>query len=639
MRLASSSSDPDYQKQLAEFSKWILDVGEGKIPSVAREGETEPSWIKIPTELLLLTEGDKLSCIVNAIYPELKTRYHDASYLSERAILTPTNELTDSINDHIVSQLPGSEREYLSSDSIAKSVGPNETYDLLYPVEFLNSINGNNFPQHRLVLKKGVPGPMLLRNLNQSDGLCNGTRLIIVSLGQMVIEAKIMIGNHSGQDVIIPWITLTLKNNKWPFVLQRRQYPIKVCYGMTINKSQGQTLSAVGVYLRRPVFSHVAAAKPTYKPFDAQLMIEFSEYTSIRTTQNPPNTFPAYVYKLTPFTRIIPADGLVSAYTDVLGYITKYTSLSSIVPRGKERGSILREVFIKDMSDNELRITLWGDQAINFTVEHLNTQDNPKVVVGLFVGCMPRKWFKDQPIYIERPPPSEEQGCKKKSNPQPAGGYKCTKCHGSATTPRYLLSFVARDDTAEANFFAYDDIAKQIIQKECKYVLNPLNIAAGLPQALQSVITKRFIFSVALTEDSYTSKAKRQYLVKAILDRPGRRAAPINAVSPTAAPWLLPAPAAIPVADTPDKQLLPAPATTAVYPPSTPNILQSAPPQPEALSIDGGTSSVNQISASKLFIIRFKFRQLHRHISSLHAQTPALADDPDNTPLKDLLTK
>lgn len=59
----------------------------------------------------------------------------------------------------------------------------------------------------------------------------------------------------------------------------------------------------------------VAAAKPTYKPFNAQLMIEFSEYTSIRTTQNPPNTFPAYVYKLTPFTRIIPADGLVSAYT------------------------------------------------------------------------------------------------------------------------------------------------------------------------------------------------------------------------------------------------------------------------------------------------------------------------------------
>ena len=97
---------------------------------------------------------------------------------------------------------------------------------------------------------------MLLRNLSQSDGLCNGTRLIITTLGDMVIEARIMTGTHAGQTVLVPRICLTLKNTKWPFVLHRRQFPIKVCYAMTINKSQGQTLSYVGVYLKKPVFTH-----------------------------------------------------------------------------------------------------------------------------------------------------------------------------------------------------------------------------------------------------------------------------------------------------------------------------------------------------------------------------------------------
>ena len=42
----------------------------------------------------------------------------------------------------------------------------------------------------------------------------------------------------------------------WPFKLKRRQFPIIVSYAMTINKSQGQSLACVGIYLPRPIFSH-----------------------------------------------------------------------------------------------------------------------------------------------------------------------------------------------------------------------------------------------------------------------------------------------------------------------------------------------------------------------------------------------
>jgi ATP-dependent DNA helicase PIF1 len=113
---------------------------------------------------------------------------------------------------------------------------------------------------------------MLLRNLNQSEGLCNGTRLIITLLGDLVLEAKIITGIHSGKIVLIPRICLPLKNYKLPFVLERRQFPVKVCYAMTINKSQGQTLTNVGIYLRRPVFTHgqlyVANIKARIKNID-----------------------------------------------------------------------------------------------------------------------------------------------------------------------------------------------------------------------------------------------------------------------------------------------------------------------------------------------------------------------------------
>jgi ATP-dependent DNA helicase PIF1 len=144
-------------------------------------------------------------------------------YLKERTILSTTNETVDTLNDYILSFIPGNEKEYLSCDKIAKVPGSHESYDLLYLVEFLNSVNGNNFPQHRLLLKKAIP-IMLLRNLNQSEGLCNGTRLVITSLGDMVIEAEIMFGQHKGKRVLIPPITHS-ENSKAPICFGKKAIP------------------------------------------------------------------------------------------------------------------------------------------------------------------------------------------------------------------------------------------------------------------------------------------------------------------------------------------------------------------------------------------------------------------------------
>jgi ATP-dependent DNA helicase PIF1 len=127
--------------------------------------------------------------------------------------------------------------------------------DSLYLVEFLNILQFGGIANHKLELKVGVP-ILLLCNLDQSIGLCNGTRLIVKRLGQRVIEAEIITGNNVNKCVFIPRIIMSPSGTDWKFDLRRCQFPIRVAFAITINKSQGQTLDNVGVYMRSPVYSH-----------------------------------------------------------------------------------------------------------------------------------------------------------------------------------------------------------------------------------------------------------------------------------------------------------------------------------------------------------------------------------------------
>jgi len=89
-----------------------------------------------------------------------------------------------------------------------------------------------------------------------ASGLCNGTRLIIWRLARRLIIAQIIGGAHAGNIVNIPHITTTINRLKWPFTLQRRQFPLQLAFAMTINKAQGQTMKTVSIYLPDSVFTH-----------------------------------------------------------------------------------------------------------------------------------------------------------------------------------------------------------------------------------------------------------------------------------------------------------------------------------------------------------------------------------------------
>jgi hypothetical protein len=121
--------------------------------------------------------------------------------------------------------------------------------------EFLNTITLAGMPPHCMAFKVSVP-IILLRNFDVTLGLCNGTCLIIWHLARKLIIAHILGGTHVGNIVNISRITMTTNCSKWPFTLQRRQFPLQLAFDMTINKAQGQTMKTVGIYLLKPIFTH-----------------------------------------------------------------------------------------------------------------------------------------------------------------------------------------------------------------------------------------------------------------------------------------------------------------------------------------------------------------------------------------------
>ncbi|XP_019168888.1 PREDICTED: uncharacterized protein LOC109164796 [Ipomoea nil] len=250
LRLQGLTNEDDVQK-LDSFAKWIADLGDGNLG----EDNGVDCNIMIPSSIVLENEVDPIRQIVESTFPEYRTGNMDESQLENRAILAPTLDIVDEVNEYMNGINQAASMTYLSCDSVCKAESNFDMQSQVHTTEFLNSLRCSGVPNHSLTLKVGTP-VMLLRNIDHSMGLCSGTRLIVTQLGNHVIEEKIIAGNNAGTKVLIPRLSLTPSDPRFPFKFQRKQFPLMLSYAMTINKSQGQTLSHVGLLLKIPVFNH-----------------------------------------------------------------------------------------------------------------------------------------------------------------------------------------------------------------------------------------------------------------------------------------------------------------------------------------------------------------------------------------------
>lgn len=217
-----------------------LQNGNGKLPVDVTSGR-----ISLPHSFCNLVNSTEE--LVEKVFPNIQTNYKNHDWLSERAILAAKNKDVYALNNIIQANIQSEVVTYNSVDTVVEA---DEAVN--YPTEFLNSLDLPGMPPHVLQLKIGVP-IIMLRNICQPK-LCNGTRLAVKKLMSNIIEATILTGPFKGEDVLIPRIPMIPTD--MPFEFKRLQFPIRLAFAFTINKSQGQSLELCGLDLRTDCFSH-----------------------------------------------------------------------------------------------------------------------------------------------------------------------------------------------------------------------------------------------------------------------------------------------------------------------------------------------------------------------------------------------
>ncbi|KAM0902532.1 hypothetical protein ACQ4PT_019216 [Festuca glaucescens] len=347
MRLAVQSMDTNVQDEAANFAAWVLSIGDRKVPAVARQGESEPTWITIPSKHLVHTDGDKITVIVDSVYVDFLRRYSDPNYLKERAILTPTNEIAEDVNEHVLSMVPGEEREYLSCDTTGNSANGIRNIDIFYPVEMaINPLREIHKDSHHWTICVLVSRMWHYRG-GTDEGAIKHTDLVLLDTD----------GTHMyGQ--IPPTTAERLKD-----VLQEGK-----------------------VFVIRKFFCN--ASRTSFRPVESPFMVQFTKYTTVEERPGLEVNYPFCMYNLTAFDELPDPSGRPARFVDVIGKISHVSDVVPVQSLYQTEASNTRTIVLTNLLGAELRLVLWGDRAVEFDADLVRAMGDKEPVIGIFVGTL-----------------------------------------------------------------------------------------------------------------------------------------------------------------------------------------------------------------------------------------------------------
>ena len=152
-----------------KFAAWLLQIGCG-------ENSDENGKVAIPQEMC----SNDIESLMNFIYPDLDSSSLPLpEYFLNHMILALQNTDINSVNETLLDRMSGDIKIYYSADQVIHKLGADDQSHLPITPEFLCTVKSSSLPPGELRIKVGCP-LILMRNISPSNGLCNGSHMIVV---------------------------------------------------------------------------------------------------------------------------------------------------------------------------------------------------------------------------------------------------------------------------------------------------------------------------------------------------------------------------------------------------------------------------------------------------------------------------
>ena len=265
LRLVAAASDSSssavaaqFVEQQKEYLEMLNIIGEGEDPAELQQSSVaEVYGENVQTDgsrivaLPSLNSTSNMEEMLAWLFPE----GFNPDLMHTKAILAATNTVVDEWNTVIQNLNSNIAYELCSIDKVKDIDDPHGILQRMISESVLERFQRPGVPNHRLVLKKDDIC-MVMRNLNKREGIAKNTRVKIVHISQFVIRVCTLHPTNP-KYYNIPRIrfTVTLPYGR-SIKMERRQFPLRLAYSMTYNKSQGQEFDKVCVDIRKHPFTH-----------------------------------------------------------------------------------------------------------------------------------------------------------------------------------------------------------------------------------------------------------------------------------------------------------------------------------------------------------------------------------------------